>query len=80
MMKNINGNDPDFNVFVHIYGPDKSLLVQGHSNHVYGDTKERGWHTIVAEGRSFQTNQRTPYIVEATYMAPTTLQPSEFGI
>jgi hypothetical protein len=80
LMKNVNGQDPDFKVWMQIFGPDGSQLVQGHANHVYGDTKERGWHTIIATGQSFQTNQRTPYIVEATYMAPTTLQPAEYGI
>jgi alpha-amylase len=79
-MLNVNGQAADFRVYMQILGPDGHMLVQGHSDHVYGDTAARGWHTLVASGSGFGITERTPFILSATYMATQDLHESEFGL
>jgi alpha-amylase len=61
-----------------IASPDGLTLVSGKSTHVYGKTKERGWHSLYAQMLTGAT-PTMPFTLHAEYTAPQTLDVSEFG-
>jgi alpha-amylase len=61
-----------------ITSPDGLTLVSGKSTHVYGKTKERGWHSLYAQMLTGAT-PTMPFTLHAEYTAPQTLDVSEFG-
>jgi len=61
-----------------ITSPDGLTLVSGKSTHVYGRTKERGWHSVYAQMLTGAA-PTMPFTIHAEYTAPQTLDVSEFG-
>jgi alpha-amylase len=72
------GDLDGFSAEQRITSPDGLTLVSGKSTHVYGRTKERGWHSLYAQMLTGAA-PTMPFTIHAEYTAPQTLDVSEFG-
>lgn len=79
-MMDSEGRTPDFSCRMSIQSPDGTTLASGRSDHVYDQTKQRGWHTLLAMGEGFDDTTRHPFRMRAHYTAPTRLRTEEFGM